>query len=437
MPLSIFLFFGNFSILNKITLYIILFIFNYQINHYFSERIHNFQNTYNQYYQAIILELNMLLLSAKNTNDKNCLVIETLSKYSHLIINFNKSIFQLYNGEKLELFSQNLIFYSELFQDYLEQIFNFDFKQDFLNFIIKYNLKFEENFKINLKSLETNLDLFFFLIFFFPILFNFVSGVWTLNWIEISSLLFIYAYFLKYLIKKSIFKDFGLIGVFNMRKTKEKEQFVSFLQFLKKLTFSLELYSPEYALLDTISNLDPKFNANLNLSTNNLLCDSTSLDAIITNIFKIIDNSKISLFKPFFDDIFNLNSKNSPLFFRNLVELISNHLDLENEREITLKSAITKINVLKIILGLVLGVISPFFFQFGILMNQFKIGLFNTSYSVFSIPYYSNMIVSLIFLGLALKNLNYIDVTNKKQLFSMISVSLYLVSFFFTSFFLI
>lgn len=436
IPLSIILFMENFSILNQILCYFFLFLFNYQINHFFSDKVHNIQIENNRYYQTLILELNMLLLSSKESIDRNCLIIELLSKYPSLIINFDESIIKLYNGEKLEYFAQNLIFYSELFQDYIFQILNFDFKRDFLDFIIKYNIKFEEKFKINLKSLETNLDLFFFIAFFFPILYIFTSGLWSISWMETILLISIYSYLLKKIINNSIFRDFGLVGLFDFNKSKDKEQFLSFLYFLKKLSQALESYSPEYALLETISNLNHEFQDSLKINENNYLFEFTSLQSIISNFFKTINNPKIELFETFFEETFRFSSKNSPIFLKNLVGLISNHLELENERVITLRSAITKINILKIILGLVLGVISPFLFQFGILLEQLKIGLFNSVYTVFSIPYYMNMITTLVFLGLSLNYLNYIDLTNKKIIFSISSILIFLISFCITSFFL-
>jgi hypothetical protein len=216
----------------------------------------------------------------------------------------------------------------------------------------------------------------------------------------------------------------NLIGNFEIKNIHEKEKLGIFLKFLKELSYQLILNSPEYSLIEALKKLNSDEKKFLNLCENGIKFQLYSLESIIEFLFQNVKSNQISILKSIIKHLLYSNSKECTKCFTIIAELINNQIELSEEQEILIKSSEFKINLIKIVVALTLGILSPFLINlknFMSIMNTFTV-IDNQN---------NDLIYIFIIAGFFLVSLYFLDklcLSQRKKYLTIISLLIFIIS---------
>jgi len=236
--------------------------------------------------------------------------------------------------------------------------------------------------------------------------------------------------------RKILNQTTSLIGETDFTSTKDKEVFEAFLNFFCHLNKFLVQSPPEIALIKSILKLSDEEQKLLNVYEVKLSLNLLSLNEFLTQFFVKIKNDQINIFLNFFISFFSINSLESSKFLSKSLILIKSHKEMSQEKEILLRSEFVKVKIYKIILGFVLGVLTPFLFKFQViyqmLSNNFASTIFVVEYSMehsqYGILIYGIFTFSLLLVSM--NSLNKIFPFKNKRIFDVIGIVIFGLFFF-------
>lgn len=403
-------------------------IYNY-LAKIFENWIRKREMEYLSYYETLILELNILFAISPKYDDRNSLLFEILSQKPSISMNYSQIYNQLMAGINFEEVLKKFLFYSPHFNNYIQNLLSFNYSQDFLKFISNFNSKYEEEFKIFTNSLDTKLNILFFVSFFYPIGYLYLFAFKSLNLIEIFISILLFVIISEKFVKEFLENKMKFIGFFDLKDKNNKKKFTLFLKFFHRLIFELGYSAPDYALIKSLNSLSLDEKHQLNLTNVNLFTDFYSIDSFLDMLFQKMKIPQISFFLSIWKKIFSINSEKSIDLFSDISKLIQNHLDLAQQREIVFKSIIFKINVLKVILSFVLGCITPFILNFNIIFSQIDMDLMNINRTIPFSSIIFSFLISFLYLIISVSYMNRFDISHKKNMVNFFVLIIYIIGF--------
>jgi hypothetical protein len=429
--LSIGIIFLSLSVFSFIYKMFFLFLCGYlysKLNNCFIEYIQKKEARFINYYQILILEINVLFAIMKDDEDRNSLLLNILSQNPSIILNYEEIQRDIILGKNLENSLKKILFFSPIFQKYFNEFLEFDYHQNIFDFIFKYNNDFEDQFKIFLNSLETRLNLFFFVSFFYPVSFLYISSTYSLSIIDIFSAVVLFFLIANYFAENMIKNSNHLIGIFGI-DFDGKRKFLIFLHFFKELSYNLISNPPDTAIFQAILKLNNSEKKILNLDQIKNGNNIYSLNDLIDTLFLKINLPQLNFFVVIFKKILTANSKSSSNLFGEIFKLIKTHLELSQNQEIMLKSSAIKINLIEIVLAFILGSLTPILINFSLVFNQI-----NQMPDIWSIQSNNQnlwlyFLINLTFLIISVYSLNKINYTHHRKVLTILLCVLYFISF--------
>jgi hypothetical protein len=315
-------------------------------------------------YHFLSLQMNIILLSIKKTEDKNSILMEVLEHEPDIGINIRKVLAKINLGHNFKKNLKKIIFFSPSFNEYFNDLLESNYNFEVIENIDSFHNYYEKKFEIFINSLDTRLSLFFFFNLFFPIGFLFMYSMNSLNYEQVLTAIFLFAIFQKIFSRKILNEKIQLIGGTNSLNKEEKVFFKSFLKFFYHFSNYLIWNPPELALIKSILKLTHREKSELNLDKYNFSLDFISLNQFLKIIFQNFQSSSAQIFFNVIKRIFQLNSSQSPHLFRDMSRIIHKHMELGDKQDIVYKSSFFKVIIFKILLVFILGILTPIIHKF-------------------------------------------------------------------------
>ena len=315
-------------------------------------------------YKFLSLQIEIILLSLTNNEDKNSIILEILENSTELGVNLRSIISDISLGKNFKRSLNKVIFYSPSFNHFFKDLIDSDFNFEISKNIDSFHDFYEKKFEIFINSLDTRLSLFFFFNLFFPITFLFTSSINSFNFSQLFSMIFFFILIETLFMRKILNEDIQLIGGINSQKFDEKLFFNVFLKFFFNLSFYLYDCPPELAIYKSILKLTDKEKSILNLNRFNYSIEFTSLNSFLGKIFNNFNSNSIQIFFSIMNRIFRIDSSLSPQLFKEMSQIIKKHIDLGKKQEIAYKSSFLKVIIFKFLLSFILGILTPLIYRF-------------------------------------------------------------------------
>ncbi|MHA1719578.1 MAG: hypothetical protein ACTSXK_08650 [Promethearchaeota archaeon] len=426
----------------KFSLFLICFVmgiyFYSKISNIFKDNITAIENKLVNYYQLLILQIDLLFSVLDDSVDRNTKLLEILQQSPKIACNLEEKLQEIYKGANFRDKLGEITFYSPVFETYFKNLLEFDFAMEFSQNFNNYNPHYENHIKTFIKSLETRLNLFFFISIFYPIGFILYFSTTRFNYMDLILGFLFFLLILLFFTRKMLNQTTCLIGESDFTSTRKKEVYDAFLNFFCHLNQFLIYSPPEIALIESILKLSDEEQKLLNIYEAKLSLNLLSLNEFLTQFFLKIKNEQIQIFLNFFISFFSINSLESSNFLSKSLILIKSHKEMSQEKEILLKSEFVKVKIYKILLGFVLGVLTPFLFKFQgiyqILSRNFAGNLsvvdYSIEYSQHNLVLYGVFTLSLLLLSM--NSLNKIFPIKNRRIFDIIGIFIYGLFFFFS-----
>ena len=378
-------------------------------------------------YHFLSLQMNIILLSIKENEDKNSILMDILEHEPDIGINILKILSKINLGNNFKNNLKKIIFYSPTFNEYFKDLLESNFNFEVIENIDSFHNYYEKKFEIFINSLDTRLSLFFFFNLFFPIGFLFLYSMNSLIYEQVIIALFLFTLIQKIFTRKILNEKIQLIGGINSLNNEEKIFFKSFLKFFYHFSNFLFWNPPELALYKSILKLSPKEKSELNLDKYNFSIDFISLNQFLKTIFSNFQSSSAQIFFTVIKRIFRLNSSQGPHLFREMSKIIHKHMELGDKQEIVYNSAYIKVIIFKILLVFILGILTPIIYRF----QEISQILYNINYlgeNIYNInsldSFFFTILISLIFIIISIHSFNkvYNFKDNKKLDYSLILI---------------
>ncbi len=340
-----------------------LMIFFYFKN-YFKKQIQLKEYELINYFQFLIVQINIFLRNASLSHDRNTLVAEMLTLGPCLSPNIDQVFYSLSFGESFQKSMNQLIFYSPAFTKFFQIMIKFNFDNTIVPKLNDFNSNYEKKKEIFIQSLDTKLSLFFFFSIFYPIGVFYYSAAYSISLNTISMLVLIYYISQELILKKVLDNQIHLLGDVTNLKSKKKREFEVFLDFFLVLGRNLVNSPPEIAIFEAINSLDLKAQNLLRLSDFNFSIDFLSLNDFLNMMSSKIHNNEISQFLNFLLKLLKFDSSQGYNFLIDTLNHINSHQAQIKKQEIAFKNAYAKSNLFKILLALILGILTPFIIKF-------------------------------------------------------------------------
>ena len=407
-----------------ITLGLMIYIYLLDIHKNFIQ-FKDFSNT--NKYHFLSLQMNIILLSIKENEDKNSIIMDILEHEPEIGINIRKVLSKINLGHNFKNNLKKIIFYSPTFNIYFRDLLESNYNFEVIENIDSFQNYYEKKFEIFINSLDTRLSLFFFFNLFYPIGFLFMCSINSLIYEQVIIAIFLFILIQKIFTRKILNEKIQLIGGINSLKSEEIKFFKSFLKFFYHFSNFLSWNPPELALYQSILKLSPKEKTKLNLDKYNFSLDFISLNQFLKTIFLNFQSSSAQIFFTVIKRIFRLNSSQSPHLFRNMSKIIHKHMELGDKQEIVYNSSYIKVIIFKILLVFILGILTPIIYRF----QEISQILYNLNYlaeninNMYSLDnYFFTILISSIFIIISIKSFNkvYNFKDNKKLDYSLILI---------------
>ncbi|QEE14871.1 hypothetical protein DSAG12_00692 [Promethearchaeum syntrophicum] len=367
------------------------------------------ENSNTNKYHFLSLQMNIILLSIKEMEDKNLILMEILEQEPEIGINIRKVLSKINLGHNIKNNLKNIIFYSPSFNVYFRDLLESNYNFEIIENIDSFQNYYENKFEIFINSLDTRLSLFFFFNLFFPIGFLFMFSINSLTYEQVLIAIFLFILIQKIFIRKILNEKIQLIGGINSLKSEDKKFLKSFLKFFYHFSNYLSWNPPELALYQSILKLSPKEKSKLNLDKYNFSLDFKSLNQFLKTIFLNFQSSSAKIFYTVIKRIFRLNSSQSPNLFRDMSKIIHKHMELGDKQEIAYNSSYIKVIIFKILLVFILGILTPIIYRF----QEISQLLYNFNYlaeiidNMYSLDnYFLTIFISLIFIFISIQSFN-------------------------------
>ena len=361
------------------------------------------------YYMLLNLQIQILLHSISELEDKNTFLIDLLAEGPLIASNQSHILSTINLGGGFKLYFGKLVFYSPAFQKFFRNLIKFDYNLEILEHIGDFESFYENQARIFTNSLESRTQIFFFFSLFYPIGYIFISSLSSFSLYNTLVATLVFFILQKYFTQIFLKNQVNLFGGVNNQNSTEKQVFLAFLRFFNTLSHHLVLFSPEYAIYSSIQSINSTDLKLLNLSSLNLSVEFISLDYFLEKFFKTISNNQVKVFLRFLTRIFRTNSYDGPKLFSEISHLIKQHMDIMNDQEMFFQSFKIKITISKVLLSFILGVLTPFIFRFqyiysnlGYILN----GIDEDSLDFNRIYFLLMGIISLIFLEITIVSFN-------------------------------
>jgi len=315
-------------------------------------------------YHFLSLQMNIILLSIKKTEDKNSILMEILERELNIGVNIRKVLSKINLGNNFMDNLKKIIFFSPSFNDYFNDLLESNFNFEVIENIDSFHNYYEKKFEIFINSLDTRLSIFFFFNLFFPIGFLFMYSMNSLIYEQALTAIFLFAIIQKIFTRKILNEKIQLIGGINSLNREEKVFFKSFLKFFYHLSNYLIWNPPELAIYKSIQKLTHREKSELNLDRYNFSIDFISLNQFLKTIFKNFQSSSTQIFFNVIKRIFRLDSSQSPHLFKDMSKIIHKHMELGEKQEIAYNSSYIKVIIFKILLVFILGILTPIIHRF-------------------------------------------------------------------------
>lgn len=360
-------------------------------------------------YHFLSLQMNIILLSIKENEDKNSILIEILEQEPDIGINIRKVLSDINYGNNFKNNFKKIIFYSPSFNEYFKDLLESNFNFEVIENIDSFHNYYEKKFEIFINSLDTRLSLFFFFNLFFPIGFLFMYSMNSLIYEQVISAIFFFFFIQKIFSRKILNEKIQLIGGINSLNREEKIFFKSFLKFFYHLSNYIFWNPPELALYKSILKLTHKEKSELNLDNYNFSIDFISLNQFLKTIFHNFKSSSVQIFFTLIKRIFRLNSSQSPLLFKEMSKIIHKHMELGDKQEIGYKSSYIKVIIFKFLLIFILGILTPIIYRFQEISQLiYDINFLDESFNNINNydDFFLTILISLIFIIISIKSFN-------------------------------
>ena len=360
-------------------------------------------------YHFLSLQMNIILLSAKNNEDKNSILMEILEHQPDIGINVLKILSKINYGHNFKNNLQKIVFFSPSFNEYFNNLLESNYNFEVIENIDSFHNYYEKKFEIFINSLDTRLSLFFFFNLFFPIGFLFLYSMNSLIYEQVLTAIFLFTLIQKIFTRKILNEKIQLIGGLNSLNKEEKVFFQSFLKLFYHLSNYLLWNPPELALYKSILKLTHREKSELNLDKYNFSLDFISLDQFLNKIFGNFQSSSAEIFFTVIKRIFRLNSSQSPYLFKDISKIIHKHMELGDKQEIAYRSSYIKVIIFKTLLVFILGILTPIIYRFQEI-SQIIYDINNLGENLGNIFSFDNffltILISLIFILISIKSFN-------------------------------
>ncbi|MHA1411298.1 MAG: hypothetical protein ACTSO4_01665 [Promethearchaeota archaeon] len=231
----------------------------------------------------------------------------------------------------------------------------------------------EQEFQIFLNQLDSRLSLIFFIGLFYPLGLDVLIIFQHLTIIQISLFIFFFYLILKIAYKKTLNKNFYLLGFLFNHSKKEKQFFIEFVDFLNTMAHILKQnVSPEKAFIETYFQkkgehtyfsefLSPKISTLLNLSS--------SINDVFDSIIKNFENLRYKIIFKSIKQLLDKNAFNSSKGINKILKILYFHSYLEKKLDTMIKGEKFKIFLFIFMLPPILGIIGGLFPIYFTLLN--------------------------------------------------------------------
>ncbi len=289
---------------------------------------------------------------------------------------FIHSVKQIQEGSNPEKYLENLITFSEDFDNYIKELLLCDFIPE-NKFDQIEDGSLEDSFKVFIKQLESRLSIFFFIGIFFPLGICFLILFQTIN--VVLSLIFIPIYFLilNYLNNKFVRSDIFLIGLISELSNREKLRFNEFIDFLKIFSLNLQKnISPEVAYIKAFSRQRTHLKflcSDLQDQSSNLVNFSYSFNEMIEKLKTQINSFRYSIILEVLKKILQQDSLTSSSKIMDIITVLNNHQKLEKKIDVIIKSEKIKAFLYLFLMPFILGIIGGLIPSIYIILNRVDI----------------------------------------------------------------
>ncbi len=231
------------------------------------------------------------------------------------------------------------------------------------------------------KSLESRLNIVFFLGMFFPLGLSFFMMLQQISpWAVLFSIPF-FELLLSKATSSFLQGNVSLLG-FSLYDSEElKNEFAEFLKFYREFIFKLQVVPPESAFIRSYRIMQPPLKEKLTDSVEQLMKYKLTFVEALRRFQDELQNPKCKILIQNMHALLSENSEKTAIQLLNVLKRIEDQMELQKEREIILKGEKIKVVVFSALLPIILGIISGIL---PVLANMLQI---STTTSPFDFPF--------------------------------------------------